>query len=64
MKRFVRSDLAGPYALVAIGVLVEVLTRAGTAAAYLVALGLSAIGIGILFGPQPFHIPTPRSFKR
>jgi hypothetical protein len=55
MKRFVGSEFWPAYALIAIGLLIEALIQTGSALGYVVASGLGAVGVGIVFRPQSFH---------
>jgi uncharacterized membrane protein YkgB len=50
MKRFVRVELRPCYALIVIGVLIELLTRSIGMAAHLAAFALAIVGIAIVFG--------------
>ena len=52
MKRFVRSDARLAWTLGAIGGLIAGITHASPGATYLIAFGLMAIGMAIMFGPD------------
>jgi hypothetical protein len=49
MKRFVLPELMPYYALLPMGILINWLMSSGSSIAHLVALGLFAVGIGIVF---------------
>jgi len=62
MKRFVGPGTGHGYALLAIGAVIHVLMHAETGVAYVIAFGLSVIGIGIVFGlkrPRDWRVGGP-----
>lgn len=52
MKRFVLPKLLPSYVLLAIGALIYLLMGSGSTLAHLVAYGLFAVGVWIVFRPQ------------
>jgi hypothetical protein len=52
MRRIVRSEARLAWALGALGGLAAGLFDAGPGATYLIALGLGAIGLGVILGPD------------